>query len=218
MFRIKICGVTRADDALAAIEAGADAIGINFYAKSARCVTVDVAARITSAVAGRALSVGVFVNTPLEEIERVAERAALDAIQLHGDEPPALAAEVVDWRLVRARRMDARGAAPIADDLDACAAEGRAPDALLVDAAAPGAYGGTGHTVSWPDLIGHDQWRRGVPLILAGGLSPENVADAIHAVRPQGVDVASGVESAPGEKDAERVRAFVQAALDAFRQ
>ena len=118
--------------------------------------------------------------------------------------------------VVRARRMDERGVDPLALDLVGCEAAGRRPDAMLVDAAAAGAYGGTGKRVDWPELAGERAWLRPTPLILAGGLKPGNVAEAIRVVTPYGVDTASGVEHAPGKKDPELVRAFVAAARSAF--
>ncbi|MCA9235465.1 MAG: phosphoribosylanthranilate isomerase [Planctomycetales bacterium] len=217
MFRVKICGITNVDDALAAIDAGADAIGLNFYAKSPRCVSTDVAREIAAAVGDRALVVGVFVNESPTGMMGVATEVGLAALQLHGDEPPEMLARLPDRPLIHAQRMGAAGLAPIVADLAACRAAGRAPDAVLVDApAAPGQYGGTGHTLAWHELASEAAALGATPLILAGGLNAANVADAIRAVRPYGVDVASGVESSPGKKDADLVRRFVAAAAAAL--
>jgi phosphoribosylanthranilate isomerase len=254
MFRVKICGITNVEDAVAAVEAGADAIGLNFYEGSPRCVSIERAREICSAVSGRAMRVGVFVNAGREEIERVRVAAELDAIQLHGDEPAEdvayfsqlLRAPLSDaeeemvreyaaasddrraekfrrlmehsmpTRVIWARRMDDRGVAAISQDLVDCSFHGGRPAAVLVDAATPGRYGGTGETVSWVGLVDHYRWLNGASLILAGGLRPENVAEAILLVKPHGVDVASGVESAPGKKDPVKVRDFVMAARTAF--
>jgi phosphoribosylanthranilate isomerase len=120
--------------------------------------------------------------------------------------------------VIRARRLDTRGLEAIVQDIAACTAAGRAPDAVLVDAHAPGQYGGTGKTARWDELVGWSERLDGVPLLLAGGLTPENVAEAILKVRPTGVDTASGVESAPGRKDQEKMHAFVAAAQAAFAQ
>jgi phosphoribosylanthranilate isomerase len=254
MFRVKICGITNVEDAIVAVEAGADAIGLNFYEKSPRCVSVERAREICLAVSDRALRVGVFVNADRAEIERIRSAAGLDSIQLHGDEPAAdvayfsqlLRAPLSDaaekavreyvalsddrraekfrrsmehsmpTRVIWARRMDDRGVTAISQDLVDCSLHGGRPAAVLVDAATPGRYGGTGETVSWVGLVDHHQWLNGASLILAGGLRPENVAEAISLVKPHGVDVASGVESAPGKKDPVKVRDFVMAARTAF--
>jgi phosphoribosylanthranilate isomerase len=229
MFRIKICGVTNVPDAITAVDAGADAIGLNFYLKSPRCVDLDEAGKISDAVATRgALPVGVFVNHHPDEVEALSGFGRLGGWQFHGDESPELFATLGDscvraivmasgeTPILRVRRFDNRGVAAIADDLAACRAAGRCPDAVLVDALTPGRYGGTGETVSWLGLADHRRWLGDTPLILAGGLTPDNVAEAIRIVRPHGVDVASGVESAPGKKDPVKVRDFIAAARAAF--
>jgi phosphoribosylanthranilate isomerase len=232
MFRIKICGVTNVADAEGVVAAGADAIGLNFYEKSPRMATEANAQAIAAAVGDRCANrVGVFVNHSLGEIIRIVELAELTWIQFHGDEPPqALAAfgpflakwpltgqaRTVRPQIIRARRFDDRGVAAIAEDVSACARIGCSPAAVLVDAYSPGRYGGTGETVSWLGLADHRRWLGKTPLILAGGLTPDNVAEAIRIVRPAAVDVASGVESAPGKKDPTKVRDFVAAAQGAF--
>jgi phosphoribosylanthranilate isomerase len=218
MFRVKICGITNVEDAIVAVEAGADAIGLNYYKDSPRRVDLKSGGRISSAVTDRrATPVGVFVNHVFEEIQ-IAERFnSLDAIQLHGDEPPQLLAQItraVD--VIRVRRMGEHGLAAIVEDIEACRQAGRIPDALLIDAALPGSYGGTGTTASWGTLAERGSMFGDIPLILAGGLTPDNVAEAIRIVRPAAVDVASGVESAPGKKDPVKVRDFVANALGAF--
>lgn len=266
MFRIKICGITNVEDAIAAVDAGADAIGLNFYEKSPRCVSPMLAREIASEVCARASCWGVFVNLDIRTVEAIYHEAGLTGIQLHGDEPAHVVAHFAkalspqfpnelaqylqsmgipvvetpnwavattdDWsldaptlqptaaaipsRVIRARRMDDRGVGSIRADLDDCLRAGALPGAVLVDAASPGRYGGTGETVSWVGLIDHPRWLGETPLILAGGLRPENVAEAIRTVRPFGVDVASGVESTPGKKDHAKVRDFVAAARGAF--
>lgn len=217
-FRIKICGITRADDARAAIEAGADAIGLNFYPKSSRYLDAEARGRVICKEVwfGTAKIVGVFVNASPVDIRHRIGDCRLNAVQFHGDESPSEVAEFSEIEVIRARRIGERGVAAIAEDLEACAAAGRLPDALLVDAAAPGQYGGTGKTVSWAGLADYPRWLGDLPLILAGGLTPENVAEAIRIVRPAGVDVASGVESSPGVKDHDKMRRFIEAAKTAF--
>lgn len=218
MFRIKICGITNSDDARRAVDAGADAIGLNFYAQSPRYVTIDAARKIADAVRDQTLVVGVFVNESPTGMMGVVTEVGLGAIQVHGDEPPALLERLPDRPLLRVRRLTEAGLDAVAEDLEACRAAGRAPDAVLVDsAAAPGVYGGTGHPVAWDALRDYDATLGAMPLILAGGLTPDNVAEAIRVVRPAGVDVASGVESAPGKKDPAKLAAFVAAAQAAFR-
>ncbi|HMP05521.1 MAG TPA: phosphoribosylanthranilate isomerase [Lacipirellulaceae bacterium] len=217
MFRVKICGITNVEDANVAVEAGAEAIGLNFYAKSPRCVSVEVAREISNRVGASAKCVAVVVNKPAADVLEIAGRTRLLCVQLHGDEPASSVAAIPDaLDVIRARRMDSDGVAAIAADIEACRRAGRGPSALLIDAMTPGCYGGTGKTVSWVGLADHDRWLRGTPLILAGGLTPDNVAKAIRIVRPAAVDVASGVESAPGKKDPAKVRDFVANAMGAF--
>lgn len=227
MFRIKICGIKTLADARAAVDAGADAIGLNFYEKSPRYVSTEIAAGIaagiTEAMLGEVTVVGVFVNSTAERMNEIASSVGLHAFQLHGDEPPALLGELNrDCRIVRARRWNEsrwseQGPQDVADDLQACFEQGgRRVDAVLLDAAVTGQFGGTGNTLPWAALKDYQKWLGETPLILAGGLNPENVAEAIHTVRPGGVDVASGVESSPGIKDHRKMRAFIQAAGAAF--
>jgi len=218
MFRIKICGITSVEDALAAVDAGADAIGLNFYQKSPRYIDSHYARPIADNVGNSVKRIGVFVNESILTIPQTAHNVGLDAIQLHGDESPELVTALHPLAVIRARRMDDRGVSAIAEDLAACKAAGRLPDAVLVDAMTPGRYGGTGETVSWAGLADYRKWVGDVPLILAGGLTPENVAEAIRIVHPDGVDTASGVESSPGVKDVEKMRSFVAAAKAAFEE
>jgi phosphoribosylanthranilate isomerase len=222
MFRVKICGITNVDDALGAADAGADTIGLNFYPKSPRFVDASTASTILKVSPQQLTRVGVVVNEPIDRLNLlIAELAAnspigLHAIQLHGDEPPTYCAQVRAKYLIRARRLAERGISAIAADLENCDKLRRLPDAVLIDSAAADEYGGTGTTLSWADLADHRRWLHNLPLILAGGLTPDNVAEAIRVVRPHGVDVASGVESSPGKKDSAKVRDFVAAARAAF--
>jgi phosphoribosylanthranilate isomerase len=225
MFRVKICGVTNTPDALAAVAAGADAIGLNFYAGSPRHCSPETARQVAAALPSHVCRVGVFVNASPEEIRAIARAVPLDAVQLHGDEPPELLAAVAPWPVIRASRADGDYAA-IGAYLDACHRLRAMPRMLLVDAppkagssgqpASGPQYGGTGTALDWHALAAARAQLGGVPLVLAGGLTPENVAAAIAAVRPWAVDVASGVEDRPGQKSAAKLQAFVAAALAAF--
>jgi phosphoribosylanthranilate isomerase len=196
MTRVKICGVTRLADALHAARAGADAIGLNFYPGSPRCVSVEAAADIAAALPPSVCAVGIFVDADRDHIAAVAARVGLGAIQFHGDEPPALC-EGWSCTTIKAVRVDGPRA------LAAAAAYG--VTYLLADAHVAGQRGGTGRRIPLAWLVGVPSER----LILAGGLTPETVADAVRAVRPAAVDVASGVESAPGIKDPEKVERFI---------
>jgi phosphoribosylanthranilate isomerase len=212
---VKICGIRTVEAALMAAEAGADAIGLNFYEKSPRVVAPAVAAEIVSrlrALPGGAVElVGVFVNHSADEIRAIAKRCGLRAVQLHGDEPPELVAELAaEFRVVKAFRVGDEGLEGLARHLDACRRLGTTPWACLIDAKVEGMYGGTGHTIPWEKRSREYQTAAWPPLILAGGLRPDNVAEAIRVVRPWGVDVASGVESSLACKDATLVRQFVQ--------
>lgn len=209
---VKICGIRDLETAQGVARAGADAIGLNFAEVSPRRVLPDVAAAIVAAVGNTIEPVGVFVNQPVGEIRRIAHECALRTIQLHGDEPAELAAELArDFRVIRAVRL-AAGAdewRPLADCLPACQRLQSSLWACLVDSRVPGRYGGSGTAPPW-DAIRRD-YQRDVwpPLILAGGLRPGNVAAAIAAVDPWGVDVAGGVESSLACKDDALVREFV---------
>ncbi|MDA8180516.1 MAG: phosphoribosylanthranilate isomerase [Deltaproteobacteria bacterium] len=216
MFRIKICGVTRPEDAAHAVACGAEAIGINFFPGSPRFVTQDTALEIVGAVADRAEVVGVFVNESPEAIAALCGRLGIRRVQLHGDEPPGEASRIPLWRMkaVHADRTP---------DLPALLAY--PCEAFLFDAGGEGAYGGTGRELAWGDLAGRFPGVAGVrgpggarkPWLLAGGLTPENVERAILAARPFGVDVASGVEAFPGRKDPGKVKLFIERAKEGFR-
>jgi phosphoribosylanthranilate isomerase len=206
--RVKICGVTAPADAAFAVDAGADAVGLNFYPKSPRYLPDDRAEAVVRALPPFAAAVGVFVDTPDAGVSVTARRFGLRAVQTYSADPPDLsffpAAFVPAFRVKDSADLDA-----IRAFLAAADAAGRPASAVLVDSFVPGEMGGTGHRAPWHLLAGFDP---GVPLVLAGGLTPDNVAEAVRVVRPWGVDVASGVESAPGRKDPGRVRAFIQAA------
>lgn len=218
MFRIKICGITLPKDAQLAALAGADAIGINFFSQSKRFVDPATAEKIVAVVPPRVARVGVFVNSSSAEIADVAARVKLDWIQLHGDEPPELLRSLAGRSIVQAFRLGAGDVSPVREYLSGCERLQVRPAALLFDVARPGEYGGTGHTLDWPAIgMVRDQFRK-LPLVLAGGLTPFNVAEAIAAVRPDAVDVASGIESKPGIKDLLLVRAFITSARKALAE
>ena len=240
-FQIKICGVTTPDDALYACQCGADAIGLNFYERSSRFVDGETAGLIAASVdhhnrqihkSGNleVKKIGVFVDMPVAEMVAIAWHVGLDGIQLHGDESPeiiesiraALDATGHQCVLIRAIRSKPKN---FDEEAEALELERKRVvtdvvnwievgiDLILLDAAVPGEYGGTGKTVDWatiPEVNG------AIPLTLAGGLTPENVGNAILKSGLQSVDVASGVESAPGVKDPQKVRAFVEAARNSL--
>ncbi|MBL9122019.1 MAG: phosphoribosylanthranilate isomerase [Planctomycetaceae bacterium] len=216
MFRIKICGITRPADAELAAAAGADAIGLNFFPQSPRFVARAAAQEIVAAAGKSVRKIGLVVNATPAEVVSTYEALALDLVQLHGDEPPDFLQQLGGLPVLRAFRVGPSGLAPVSAYLEACRVYGAPPQLVLLDGYQPGLYGGTGDTAPWETVAKYRELRFPYPLILAGGLTPENVGRAIAQVRPLGVDVASGVESAPGIKDAALVQAFVSRAKDAL--
>ncbi len=216
---VKICGVKDPAQAVRIAEAGAQAIGLNFHPGSPRCVTAELAAEIARALPEGVVAVGVFVNLRAAEIAGITESVGLHAVQLHGDEPPELLAEVRKLlpgiRLIRAFRVGHDGLASMAGYLDRCRELAAMPDMCLLDALVKGMYGGSGHTLEWDRLREEYRFSEWPPLILAGGLKPANIAAAVRTVSPWGVDTASGVERAPGEKDLQQVSDFIAAARSA---
>jgi len=198
--KVKICGVTRVADALVAAEAGADLIGLMFYERSPRCVALSQAAEISRALPPHVLRVGVFVNPEPDEVFQAMQRCGLTMLQFHGHEPPEFC---VQFGLMTMKAFRVRDAA----SLDALPSY--PTDAWLLDAWSPAALGGTGERFNWELALAAKS--HGRPIFLAGGLTPENVAAAVRQVQPFGVDVSSGVESAPGLKDTAKVRAFITA-------
>lgn len=196
---VKICGVTRVEDAVFAAEEGADAIGVNLVPTSKRRVDETVARRIAEAVGSRAEVVAVVADLSLREMRNVRESTGIEWLQLHGDETVDVITEILPH---------AFKAVAIGDAKDVERAAGFPSERLLVDAKVTGELGGTGTTFDWSLVRGLTSTRR---LILAGGLTPDNVGEAIRTVDPWGVDVASGVERAPGIKDPSKVRAFIRA-------
>jgi phosphoribosylanthranilate isomerase len=201
--RIKLCGITSLDDANLAIEAGAWAIGCILWPSSPRACDPAEAARIAAAMRRRAHVCGVFVNPHLDEVAELVDALGLTMVQLHGDEGPAFCAEV-------ARRTGAKviKAATVSTQADVQALETFHTDFHMLDAYRPGMRGGTGETFDWELVRAR---RSSIPLILSGGLRPDNVADAIAETRPFAVDTASGTEASPGVKDPAKVAAFVEA-------
>lgn len=193
---VKICGITSREDALASVEAGVSALGFNFYARSPRYIEPEAAARIIEALPASVRKIGVFVNTSPEEVTSIRSLAGLDVVQLHGDEDPAV--YTASGPLWRALRVDAQ--------FDPAAIPAWPVEALLLDGPAGSLYGGAGITFDWKAA-------RALPMrvVLAGGLSVENVAEAIAMARPWGVDACSGLETAPGIKDHKKIRAFLDA-------
>lgn len=199
--KVKMCGVTNVADALAAAEAGADMIGLNFYEGSPRHLTLAQAVEIHRALPPFVLRVGVFVNPDEDLVIRALGDCGLSLLQFHGDEPSEFCTQFGAMSLKAFRIRDAASLAAV---------ENFQTDAFLLDAHSKSGLGGTGETFNW-DLAVEAQ-KFGKPIFLAGGLTPENVTDAVRQVQPFAVDVSSGVESAPGKKDVKKVRAFIAAA------
>jgi phosphoribosylanthranilate isomerase len=200
--RIKFCGITTPEDAREAAKLGAWAIGLNHWAESPRRCEPAVAAEIGAELRRRLEVVGVFVNAPLAEIARAAEDESLTMLQLHGDEGPAFCREAA-----RRTGLPVIKALRVRSSADVQAAEAFRTGFHLLDAHRPGLPGGTGESFDWELAAGR---RSSVPMILAGGLDPDNVAEAIATVHPFAVDVASGVEASPGIKDHARMAAFAE--------
>jgi phosphoribosylanthranilate isomerase len=216
LFRIKICGVTSAKDAQLVALAGADAVGLNFYPQSPRYIDLSMAEKIVGVLPKQMARVGIFVNPNPDEAVAVAERLKLDWIQLHGEEPAEMMGRFGNHRVLRAFRFGNDSEQAIVDYLDDCQRRETRVAAILIDAAATGELGGTGKLVDWNALVAARPKFGDIPLVLAGGLTPFNVAEAIALTRPDAVDVASGVESKPGSKDLLLLRAFITSAKKAF--
>jgi len=199
--KVKICGITNEADGMAAAEAGADVLGFVFYEPSSRYVSVAAAARIIRALPPLTIKAGVFVNAPEELVQRAIAECGLNLLQFHGEESPEACLEF-GLMSIKALRIQDR------TSLEALALY--PTDAWLLDAYSPNQVGGTGEKFNWELAV--EARGLGRPIFLAGGLTPENVADAVRLVRPYAVDVSTGVEKAPGRKDHAKVRAFIQAA------
>ena len=216
MFQVKICGITNVADALAVAQAGADAVGLNFYRGSPRFVGPEEAKAIVAALPPEMVKVGVFVDTPAEEICRMFDELPLDLIQLHGDQPPEFLLDLGGRPAMPAFRIGRAGFAHVGRHLAACEWLKIGPQRILLDSYSESAYGGTGRVLDISALGDYCCKLDRARVVLSGGLTPYNVVGVIDTIRPAAVDVASGVESSPGKKDAAAVAAFVQAARDAF--
>ena len=208
----KICGVTCVSDAEQAVKSGAEAIGLNFYLKSKRYIEPEVAREICellSKMDGATAVVGVFVNASADEICAIAKRVGLTHVQLHGDESPEIVSQIKqtlpEVLVIRAVRTKVAELAEAQSEIDQWQDAGA--DLMLLDAAAAGVFGGSGETLDWQRV---SELKFRVPWLLAGGLKPENVVEAIELARPSGVDVASGVETEPGIKCSHQVSEFVR--------
>ncbi len=201
---VKVCGIRRLDDALVAVDSGAWALGFIFHRASPRYINPEDAARIIERLPGEVLTVGVFVDYPIDELNDVVRQAGLGAAQLHGAESPEYAREVEASTIIKAYR--------VADAFDAEVLEPYQDCTILLDTYRPGQAGGTGETFDWEIArrVGEK-----APVILAGGLGPDNVREAIRVARPQAVDVSSGVELAPGVKDPAAIRRLFEAVAKA---
>lgn len=202
---LKICGITRLPDALHAVEHGAGALGFVFWSRSPRHISPERAAAIIAALPQGVGAVGVFVNETVEGIKAVVAKSGISTIQLHGDEAPAYA-DALDWPVLRAVTVG---------QVEQASAGWPLGTTFLMDTADPVRHGGTGEIVDWELAAAAARGRR---VVLAGGLTPDNVAGAIGTVRPFGVDVSSGVEDAPGVKNAEKVARFLASARSAFEK
>ena len=207
--RVKVCGLTSHEDAATALELGADTLGFNFYPPSPRYIAPEEAGKIIRRLPPAAVTVGVFVNVASPAaLEREARCAGVRILQLHGDEPPEYCRQLTGWPLIKAVRIGA-------DFQPQALADYPAVEALLLDRKDEVLFGGTGRTFDWGVAAEIARLRR---VILAGGLHAGNVAEAIRAVRPYGVDVCSGVESAPGRKDPVKLREFMSEVRNAVQE
>lgn len=201
--KVKICGITSVADGVATAEAGADMIGLMFYERSPRNISTATAAEISRALSPFLVKVGVFVNPTEDAVMRAIGECGVTLLQFHGEETPEFCAQfgVMSMKAFRVRNADSLLTLP-----------NYATDAYLLDAYSPDAHGGTGAKFNWDLAITAKQ--HGKPIFLAGGLTPENIGEAVRQVQPFGVDVSSGVESAPGKKDPAKVQAFIKAVRD----
>lgn len=198
--KVKICGVTSLDDAMACVEIGTDALGLNFYEPSPRYLPPAKAAEITRYLPPFVARVGLFVNASEDTIRRTIEKTGINTLQFHGDETPEFCGKFAPMKIIKAFRMQGADTLRQLADYNV--------DAWLLDSFDPGSPGGTGMIFNWD--LARQAKDEGKPIILAGGLDPENVAEAIHETWPYAVDVASGVESERGKKDLKLVRRFIE--------
>ncbi len=203
--KVKICGITNLDDAIAAIDFGADALGFVFYPKSPRCLSYNNAANIISKLPSFILTVGVFVDEAPEKIKKIVNIARIDVVQLHGEESPEMC-DIINRRIIKAFRVKSL------ESLDPLIHYKNKVSAFLLDTYTPNIFGGTGQIFNWDIAIDAKQFGR---IILAGGLTPDNITSAVRRVRPYAVDVSSGIESEKGKKDHKKMKLFIQKAKEA---
>jgi len=219
---IKICGLNDTQNAREVAQLGPDAIGLNFYGRSPRSVSIEIAAKIVSDLPENVEPVGLFVNHSVDEILRTCRECAIRTVQLHGDEPPEQLAELAsanpDLRFIRAYRLGEQGFAALTVQLERCKELGVGLDACLIDAKVDGMYGGSGKQAPRTVIRSEYRYDEWPPIVLAGGLNAVNISQAIAEVRPWGIDVSSGVESRPGVKDIEQVSSFVRSARGRLEQ
>ncbi len=201
---VKICGITNVEDAEAAVQAGADALGFVFFPRSPRFVKIDTAAYIARNIPSHIWRVGVFINPSEDLLTDAIDACGLTVIQLHGDETPEVCSQVLQLGVQVMKAFRVKDISVMKE------VERYRADYVLLDTYMEHAYGGTGAAFNWE--IGREIVAKGMKVFLAGGLTPENVANAVRIVRPFGVDVSSGVEHSPGRKDPARLRAFIRAA------
>jgi phosphoribosylanthranilate isomerase len=197
--KVKVCGITSYEDAVMVLDQGVDALGFNFFPRSPRYITPLDARQITRRLPPLTVTVGLFVNHPPEDVAEIAHTAGVQVLQLHGDEPPEYCGNLKDWPLIKAVRI---GSGPIETDLQEYPVS-----AFLLDSKDDALFGGTGKSFDWSRAI---KIKDILPVILAGGLRPDNVCEAIRTVIPYALDVCSGVESAPGKKDAGKLKQFMR--------
>lgn len=202
MVRVKVCGITRLEDALLAIELGADALGFIFYPKSPRNISIEDAKNITGKLPPFVQTVGVFVNEEVDVVRDIARSATLDIVQLHGNEDTSYM-KALGLKFIKALRVSTHEDVLPAKDFISAGAS-----AILLDTYKVGIEGGTGETFDWEIALKAKEYG---PIVLSGGLNPENVASAIAQVSPYAIDVCSGVEASPGKKDIDKMRAFFDA-------
>ncbi|MDP2753406.1 MAG: phosphoribosylanthranilate isomerase [Nitrospirota bacterium] len=202
--KVKICGITNLDDAMAAVDFGADALGFVFFKESPRYISLDNAAAIIKKLPSFTTTIGVFVNEKPDQIEKIIDLTRIDIVQLHGNEPPEMCN--VSRRLIKAIRVKSL------ESLDPLNNYKDRVSAFLLDTFTPDILGGTGQIFNWDIAIYAKQFGR---IILAGGLKPDNIADAVRRVKPYGVDVSSGVESKKGKKDHKKMKLFIEKAKGA---
>ena len=203
-YKVKICGITNSDDALAAVRAGADALGFVFYKGSSRYVTAEVVRRIIASLPPFVIPVGVFVNEDIKVVRDLMDSCGLALAQLHGDESAAYCEQLGRPVFKAVRLRDVGSFLSLAEYKGRAGVRG-----FVIDTYSESAYGGTGQTTDWSLAA---EAAKAAPILLAGGLTPENVREAIIKVRPYGVDISSGVEASPGKKDHAKVKAFIEAA------